>query len=143
MQNESIGYYHRDRGFYWCFIRYSYSNHSVLTIQSTFSDKKRTMTFFRHFLLFYLSTVVVIMRNISPSDSTADLRSDSVAKSLNFSKKTAFNISDLPQPLTVCGQFDMNRIVGGDVAGILEFPWLALIEHTRGENVNITVLYFF
>lgn len=68
----------------------------------------------------------------SKSDPNADfeLRTDFRD---DFSNETAFKASDLPQPL-VCGSFIDPRISGGEETEISEFPWMALIEHTRREN---------
>lgn len=45
----------------------------------------------------------------------------------NIESHKNFNL--LPE---TCGNIDGNRIIGGEVAKLYEFPWMALISYTKG-----------
>lgn len=44
--------------------------------------------------------------------------------------------NDMPQP-GVCGNHLADRIVGGEVAAIDEYPWMVLIEYTKRKKMSI------
>lgn len=46
------------------------------------------------------------------------------------------NLSLLPES---CGGIDGSRIVGGKIANIYEFPWMALISHRTRENSGFSI----
>lgn len=48
----------------------------------------------------------------------------------------------LPQP-GVCGTDNTNRIIGGEVTKIDEFPWMALIEYSKRKLVVKCLDFFF
>lgn len=86
------------------------------------------------YVFFLCDVVVAIITTLtSTSETSIDLRAD-------IGNETIFKVSDLPQPMT-CGPYEIpHRIFGGDVAEITEFPWMALIEHTRRENTILLQL---
>lgn len=45
-------------------------------------------------------------------------------------KRSGLSVSDLPQP-GECGGFVRDKVLGGQEAEITDFPWMALIEHTK------------
>lgn len=38
-----------------------------------------------------------------------------------------------------CGEFEEDRIIGGNKTGLLEFPWMALISTDEGVKIVIAV----